>query len=258
MIQLRLDAGKLPLKNSRIHARQGGAYLSSFKGRGMEFAEVREYVAGDDLNEATLRRVRASSKLIVIVGPNALNSHWVLQEVEAAIHAERPVIAIDLTGDGAADLVSSEGLHRFAPQSLAFATPQSFPVDHDLEGRVAQRDAEREHRVGAARRDLVADDVAADVERDVVARLEAARGELEASKARLWTANANLRRIRPLAEADAMKPAGLKGREDFRDMPLITIDPPTHIIMITETPVIKKSIGMKKAWIFTLSIFLLR
>ena len=39
--------------------------------------------------------------------------------------------------------------------------------------------------------------------------LEAARGELEASKARLWTANANLRRIRPLAEADAMSQSDL-------------------------------------------------
>ena len=45
--------------------------------------------------------------------------------------------------------------------------------------------------------------------RPFVARLEAARGELEASKARLWTANANLRRIRPLAEADAMSQSDL-------------------------------------------------
>ncbi|GEP03080.1 ribonuclease R [Methylobacterium oxalidis] len=29
-----------------------------------------------------------------------------------------------------------------------------------------------------------------------------------------------------LAEADAVKPAGLKGREDWRDLPLLTIDPP--------------------------------
>ncbi|MGB5563293.1 MAG: toll/interleukin-1 receptor domain-containing protein [Sedimenticolaceae bacterium] len=63
------------------------------------FLDKHQYVAGDDLNEATLRRVRASSKLVVIVGPNALNSHWVLQEVEAAIQAERPIIAIDLIGD---------------------------------------------------------------------------------------------------------------------------------------------------------------
>ena len=42
-----------------------------------------------------------------------------------------------------------------------------------------------------------------------VARLQAAKGELEASKARLWTANANLQRIRPLAEADAMSQSDL-------------------------------------------------
>ena len=28
-----------------------------------------------------------------------------------------------------------------------------------------------------------------------------------------------------IAEADAMKPAGLKGREDLRELPLVTIDP---------------------------------
>lgn len=63
------------------------------------FLDKQEYVAGDDLNTATLRRVRASSKLVVIAGPQALTSHWVLQEVEAAMDAQRPVIAIDLLGD---------------------------------------------------------------------------------------------------------------------------------------------------------------
>ncbi len=66
------------------------------------FLDKQVYVAGDDLNTATLRRVRASSKLVVIVGPAALQSHWVLQEVEAALAAQRPVIAIDLLG-GLAD-----------------------------------------------------------------------------------------------------------------------------------------------------------
>ena len=55
MIQLRLDAGKLPLKNSKIHARQGGAYLSSFKGRGMEFDEARLYMPGDDIRNMDWR-----------------------------------------------------------------------------------------------------------------------------------------------------------------------------------------------------------
>lgn len=41
------------------------------------------------------------------------------------------------------------------------------------------------------------------------ARLNAAKGELEASKARLWTANANLKRTKPLAEADALSQSDL-------------------------------------------------
>ena len=49
LIQLRLLATKLPLNSGKIHARQGGAYLSSFKGRGMEFDESRMYLPGDDI-----------------------------------------------------------------------------------------------------------------------------------------------------------------------------------------------------------------
>ncbi|MCK4705655.1 MAG: DUF58 domain-containing protein [Gammaproteobacteria bacterium] len=49
LIQLRLLAAKLPLNGGKIHARQGGAYLSSFKGRGMEFDESRRYMPGDDI-----------------------------------------------------------------------------------------------------------------------------------------------------------------------------------------------------------------
>ena len=49
LIQLRHLANKLPLNSGKIHARQGGAYLSSFKGRGMEFDESRMYLAGDDI-----------------------------------------------------------------------------------------------------------------------------------------------------------------------------------------------------------------
>ncbi|WP_426416239.1 efflux RND transporter periplasmic adaptor subunit [Aestuariirhabdus sp. LZHN29] len=41
------------------------------------------------------------------------------------------------------------------------------------------------------------------------AQVDAAKGELEANKARLWTANANLKRIKPLTEADAMSQSDL-------------------------------------------------
>ena len=55
LIQLRLHANQLPLDSGKIHAKQGGAYLSSFKGRGMEFDESRIYQAGDDIRNMDWR-----------------------------------------------------------------------------------------------------------------------------------------------------------------------------------------------------------
>ena len=55
LIHLRNEAGKLPLHSSKIHARQGGAYMSSFKGRGMEFDESRLYMPGDDIRNMDWR-----------------------------------------------------------------------------------------------------------------------------------------------------------------------------------------------------------
>jgi len=55
LIQLRHNASQLLLDSSKIHAKQGGAYLSSFKGRGMEFDESRIYQAGDDIRNMDWR-----------------------------------------------------------------------------------------------------------------------------------------------------------------------------------------------------------
>ena len=55
LIQLRLHASPTMLNSSIIHAKQGGAYLSSFKGRGMEFDESRIYQAGDDIRNMDWR-----------------------------------------------------------------------------------------------------------------------------------------------------------------------------------------------------------
>jgi len=55
LIQLRIPASQLPLDSGKIHAKQGGAYLSSFKGRGMEFDESRIYQAGDDIRNMDWR-----------------------------------------------------------------------------------------------------------------------------------------------------------------------------------------------------------
>ncbi len=55
LIRLRDSASQLPLDKGKIHARQGGAYLSSFKGRGMEFDESRLYLPGDDIRNMDWR-----------------------------------------------------------------------------------------------------------------------------------------------------------------------------------------------------------
>lgn len=55
LIRLRQQARMLPLSSGKIHARQGGAYLSSFKGRGMEFDESRIYLPGDDIRNMDWR-----------------------------------------------------------------------------------------------------------------------------------------------------------------------------------------------------------
>lgn len=55
LIRLRSHANQLPLDKGKIHAKQGGAYLSSFKGRGMEFDESRIYQAGDDIRNMDWR-----------------------------------------------------------------------------------------------------------------------------------------------------------------------------------------------------------
>ena len=55
LIALREQAKQLPLSSARIRARQGGAYLSSFRGRGMEFEESRMYMPGDDIRNMDWR-----------------------------------------------------------------------------------------------------------------------------------------------------------------------------------------------------------
>jgi len=55
LIQLRLQANQISLDKSKIHAKQGGAYLSTFKNRGMEFDESRIYQAGDDIRNMDWR-----------------------------------------------------------------------------------------------------------------------------------------------------------------------------------------------------------
>jgi len=49
LVRLAEPATALPVLARRIRAHHGGAYMSAFKGRGMEFDEVRPYQPGDDV-----------------------------------------------------------------------------------------------------------------------------------------------------------------------------------------------------------------
>ena len=67
LLHLNQSAGGLKLRHSHIQAAQGGNYLSSFKGRGMEFDETRLYTPGDDARNmdwrVTARTGKAHTKL---------------------------------------------------------------------------------------------------------------------------------------------------------------------------------------------------
>ncbi len=55
LIKLHHSASQLPLKSKRIHSRLSGNYISTFKGRGMEFDEARPYQLGDDIRSIDWR-----------------------------------------------------------------------------------------------------------------------------------------------------------------------------------------------------------
>jgi len=67
LIGLNRDARQLPLRSNTIRAQSNGQYLSTFKGRGMEFDESRPYQPGDDIRamdwKVTARTGKAHSKV---------------------------------------------------------------------------------------------------------------------------------------------------------------------------------------------------
>ena len=62
LIALHHGAESLVLKPARIRSQQSGGYLSPFKGRGMEFDEVRPYMQGDDVRSLDWRVTARTGK----------------------------------------------------------------------------------------------------------------------------------------------------------------------------------------------------
>jgi uncharacterized protein (DUF58 family) len=67
LVRLSAPSAAVPLHRAAARAIQSGQYLSRFKGRGMEFAESRPYIAGDDVRSldwrVTARTGRVHTKL---------------------------------------------------------------------------------------------------------------------------------------------------------------------------------------------------
>ena len=62
LIELAKSAARLNLKDSSIRSSQSGAYVSRFKGRGMEFDEARLYQSGDDIRSIDWRVTARTGK----------------------------------------------------------------------------------------------------------------------------------------------------------------------------------------------------
>lgn len=62
LIALRQHAESLPLSVAKVRALQSGQYYSPFKGRGMEFDELRLYQAGDDVRSMDWRVTARTGK----------------------------------------------------------------------------------------------------------------------------------------------------------------------------------------------------
>ncbi len=62
LIALHHQAGSLSLATSKIRSQQSGGYVSRFKGRGMEFDEVRPYQQGDDVRSLDWRVTARTGK----------------------------------------------------------------------------------------------------------------------------------------------------------------------------------------------------
>lgn len=62
LIDLASKASLLTIQRGRIKANQSGGYASRFKGRGMEFDEVRQYQAGDDIRNIDWRVTARTNK----------------------------------------------------------------------------------------------------------------------------------------------------------------------------------------------------
>ena len=62
LIGLHREAKNIPLFSNSVNAQRAGSYLSSFRGRGMEYHESRPYQPGDDIRTIDWRVTARSGR----------------------------------------------------------------------------------------------------------------------------------------------------------------------------------------------------
>jgi len=130
LIRLRQYASQLPLQRGKIHAKQGGAYQSSFKGRGMEFHESRIYLPGDDIRNmdwrVTARTGSAHTKVFEEERERPV-IFW-LDLNDAMFFATRGAFKSVVAAQAAALLAWSACLHNDRLGALVFAGEEHIEI----------------------------------------------------------------------------------------------------------------------------------
>lgn len=130
LIQLHHAANKVPLHTSNIRAKQAGQYYSPFRGRGMEFDEVRLYQPGDDVRtldwKVTARTGKAHTKMFREERERAVIS-WV-DFRQPMFFATRGMFKSVLAAKTAALLAWSAYHHRDRVGGLMFSERQHYEL----------------------------------------------------------------------------------------------------------------------------------
>ena len=128
MIRLNGPARAIALDVLRVSSLQTGAYVSHFRGRGMEFDESRPYQPGDDPRSidwrVTARRTTASTKLfreererpVLVVVDLRANMHFATRGCYKSVNASRAAALLSWAahhrGDRLGGLIFGDTTHR--------------------------------------------------------------------------------------------------------------------------------------------------
>lgn len=128
LIQLSGPARAIPLDVLHVSSLQAGAYVSRFKGRGMEFDESRPYQPGDDPRNidwrVTARNTEAYTKLfreererpVLVMVDIRSNMHFATQGCFKSVNAARAASLVSWAahhrGDRLGGIVFGDSLHR--------------------------------------------------------------------------------------------------------------------------------------------------